>query len=493
MRFRSGLLLCLCLYFSAESFAETMKSKPNILFFFTDDQRFDTIHALGNEAIHTPNMDRLAERGTAFTRAHVMGGTSPAVCMPSRAMLHTGRSLFGIEAPGQVIDPDYKMLGEVLRENGYQTFGLGKWHNREESFNRAFADGDEIYFGGMCDHWNVPAHRYDPTGRYDGRIPMSKDPMTTNEVIWRSADHIQPGTHSSELLADGAVRFLQDYAKEDPFFLYLSFLAPHDPRTMPEKYRRMYDPAEIELPPNFMGGHPFDNGALRIRDEKLEAWPRTPEAIRKHIAEYYAMITHMDAEMGRVLEALEACGETEDTIIVLAGDNGLALGQHGLMGKQNLYDHSVRVPLVMAGPGIPAGGRSDALCYLYDIYPTLCQLAELPIPETVEGRSLVPAFEGATVRERLMLAYCHQMRGVRDDRFKLIETVVDDRRTTQLFDLKEDPWELENLAGDPLHEKRLEALRSRLETFPDEHNDIGEQGRTFWDGYENASVVRVAP
>jgi arylsulfatase A-like enzyme len=460
-----------------------MSKKPNILFFFTDDQRFDTIRALGNPQIHTPNMDRLTARGTAFTCAHIMGGTSPAVCMPSRAMLHTGRSLFRIQDQGEAISSDHVMLSELLQQHGYTTYGIGKWHNGKESFNRAFSGGDEIYFGGMCDHWNVPAYRYDPTGAYSSTIPVCKDPWTTNELVWREADHIAPGKHSSELLCDAAIRFLDHCKKEDPFFLYVSFLAPHDPRTMPEKYLRMYDPDTIELPPNFMGAHPFDNGELKIRDEMLEEWPRTPEAIRRHIAEYYGMISHANAEIGRVIDALERSGQLDNTLIVFAGDNGLALGQHGLMGKQNLYDHSVRVPLVMAGPDIPEGHQSDALCYLFDICPTLCELTGIPVPETVDGKSLVPAMNGESVRDHLLLAYCHQMRGARDEHFKLIETVVETRRTTQLFDLKADPWELENLADNPEYADRQRVLRLLLETFPSEHGDTREQGQIFWYGY----------
>ena len=153
-----------------------------------------------------------------------------------------------------------------------------------------------------------------------------------------------------------------------------------------------------------MPEHPFDNGEMVVRDEQLAPWPRTPDEMRRHIAEYYAMITHLDAQIGRVLEALEATGQAENTIIVLAGDNGLAIGRHGLMGKQNMYDHSLHVPLIMSGPGIPQNRRSDALCYLLDIYPTLCDLVGVPIPGTVEGQSLVPAMrEGISIARDVVL------------------------------------------------------------------------------------------
>ena len=182
--------------------------QPNVLFFFTDDQRFDTLAALGNSHILTPNMDRLVARGTAFTHAHIPGGTSGAVCMPSRAMLHTGRSLFHLEGAGQRIPTQHLLLGEHLRANGYDTFGSGKWHNGRDSFARSFSAGAEIFFGGMTDHWNVPAYDYDPAGRYDGKCPQVDDPFHSKEESYRDCDHIAAGTHSSELIANGALRFL---------------------------------------------------------------------------------------------------------------------------------------------------------------------------------------------------------------------------------------------------------------------------------------------
>ena len=149
-----------------------MKRKPNVLFLFTDDQRFDTVHALGNEKIKTPSINRLVRRGTTFTHAHIPSGTSGAVCMPSRAMLHSGRTLYHLNGAGDIIPEEHTTLGEMFRNNGYRTFGTGKWHNGPEAFNRSFSEGDEIFFGGMSDHWNVPVFHYDPTGRYDSTLPV---------------------------------------------------------------------------------------------------------------------------------------------------------------------------------------------------------------------------------------------------------------------------------------------------------------------------------
>ncbi|MFW5923348.1 MAG: sulfatase-like hydrolase/transferase [Planctomycetota bacterium] len=462
-------------------------SAPNVLVLFTDDQRFDTIHALGCNAIHTPNMDSLVQRGTSFTRAHIPGGTSGAVCMPSRAMMLTGRSLFHIEGAGQTIPESHVTMGQAFQEAGYDSFGTGKWHNGRGCFNRTFSDGDEIFFGGMSDHWNVPAYHYDPSGQYDSQLPVCPDPHSGNELNWRGADHINAGKHSSESIADAVINFLDDRQGDNPFFAYAAFLAPHDPRTMPEKYRRMYDPEDIELPPNFAGGHPFDNGELHIRDEMLAGFPRTPEETRRHIAEYYAMISHLDAQIGRVLNTLEEEGLAEDTIIVLAGDNGLAVGQHGLFGKQNCYEHSVRVPLVMAGPGVPAGQQSDAYAYHFDIFPTLCDLVGIDVPETVDGKSLRPVLDDPSHshRDSLYLAYTGIHRAVKDDRFKLIEYVVDGRHTmTQLFDLENDPWEMNNLAENDDYADKLSELRDLMKRYRDGWDEMEtDYGEQFWNGY----------
>ncbi len=459
--------------------------RPNVLFFFTDDQRASSISALGNGTLITPTMDRLAAHGTAFTNAHIMGGSCPAVCMPSRAMLMTGRHLFGIEGEGQTIAEDHIMLGECLQEAGYETFGTGKWHNGSKAYARSFSAGAEIFFGGMDDHWNVPACDYDPTGRYDNAQPVVRDPHRSNAVSYRQVDHIRPGKHSSELFCEAAGAFLRRQRGERPFFSYISFMAPHDPRTMPPEYLEMYDPEDIPLPPNLLPEHPFDNGELRVRDELLADFPRSPHEIRRHIAEYYAMITHADAQMGRVLEALENSGQAENTIIVLAGDNGLALGQHGLMGKQNLYEHSLHVPLIMAGPGIPQGRRCDALCYLHDLYPTLCDLLGIAVPESVQGQSLAPAMrDPSTGRPHLLHAYRGVQRAARDARYKLIEYVVGSDRHTQLFDLETDPGEMNDLSQDPASREDVDRLRRLLRRWPKALGDTRPNlGQTFWSRY----------
>ena len=464
-------------------------NKPNIVFFFTDDQRFDTIHALGNEVIKTPNIDKLVKRGTSFTQAHIPCGTSGAVCMPSRAMLHTSRSLFHLDRQGGTIPTDHTTLGEVLKSNGYNTFGTGKWHNGKEAFNRSFSHGAEIFFGGMNDHWNVPAFDYDKECKYDNRIPRCKDMHYSKKVEYQHAGHITPGLHSSKMVTNAGIDFINSQDEAKPFFAYISFLAPHDPRVMPQEFKDMYKAEDIELPPNFTGGHPFDTGALHIRDEELAQFPRTPEETKEHIADYYSMISHLDYELGRVLNTIEKKGLLDNTIIVFAGDNGLAIGQHGLFGKQNCYDHSVRVPLVFSGPGIPENQKTNSFAYLLDIYPTLCELTGIEIPSSVEGNSLKPIINDNKVilREALYFAYTEFQRAVKNEQYKLIEYCVPDReRQTQLFDIVNDPWESNNLAKSKKHTTILNKLSEKLFSLRDDWDDEkSEMGKAFWERYRN--------
>jgi arylsulfatase A-like enzyme len=247
--------------------------------------------------------------------------------------------------------------------------------------------------------------------------------------------------------------------------VYVALTSPHDPRIAPKKFRDLYDPAKLALPPNFLPEHPFDNGELKVRDELLARFPRTPAEVRQHLADYYACVSWADHNIGRILAALEKSGRATNTLVVFAGDNGLALGQHGLMGKQSVYEHSVRVPLLLAGPGVPKASRSEAFCYLMDMFPTLCDLAGLSRPAGLEGLSLAPVLRGekTSVREELFFAYRDLQRAVRTREFKLIEySVPGQPPRLQLFDLARDPWETHSLAEEPPYADVLKKLRAGL-------------------------------
>ena len=422
--------------------------RPNILILLTDDQRFDTIHALGNKEITTPYMDALVKKGTSFTHAFIQGGLSAAVCMPSRAMIMTGKTAFHLKDNGRHIPVEHALMPETFRQAGYQTFATGKWHNGRKALVRGFDMADQIMLGGMADHYEIPLYSYDPQGLYPDSLRQ-----------------LRHGTHSSQVYTDTAIRFLKDRAAEKPFFMFVSFQAPHDPRQVPRSIQNLYEPKQITLPRNYMPRHPFDNGELNVRDEELAAKPRVPAEVKQHIADYYGMLTHLDVQIGRILRTLDELNARENTVIVLAGDNGLALGQHGLMGKQNLYEHSVRVPLVFSGPGIPENQTRDQLVYLHDLYPTLCELCGLSVPETVQSSSFWPAIESNRAhRKGLVFVYKNFQRGLRTDSYKLIEYQVRTKKQSQLFDIKADPWEVDNLAEKPGYSDTLADLRQELQS-----------------------------
>lgn len=456
--------------------------RPNIVVVLADDQRYDTIHALGNRHIRTPALDSIARDGVAFTNAYMMGGMSGATCIPSRAMLLSGRSLFHLNGIGSVIPPAHATLPETFRQAGYFTFHTGKTHQDRVSFRRMFSGGDRIFgFGGyFADHFRMPVHDFDPSGKYLKEQAYIAGGADGSVRLPLKADAEPRGPHSSELFADAAIRFLRAPHARQPFLMYLAFHAPHDPRGAPPAYHRMYAAEKLPLPESFMPEHPFDNGELKVRDEALASWPRTPETVRRHLADYYAMITHMDAQIARVLQTLRETGLEKSTIVVFAGDSGLAVGNHGLFGKQNLYEaDGIKVPLMIKGPGIPKGERREAFCYLYDLFPTLCELAGISVPASVDGRSLasVLANRTAALRDHMYFAYRNCQRAVRQGRYKLIEYAAGGVTHTQLFDVVADPHELRNLSGEAKHSELLKNLRRLLETH---RTEDGEAGAEFW-------------
>lgn len=411
-----------------------MKKRPHIVITMADDQRHDLVGGLGHPMLRTPAFDRLMREGTCWTHAHCMGSTHGAVCAPSRGMLHTGRTMYHIPAAirqdyGQFRPPcdtdpaSLPLLGELLQLTGYRTFITGKWHNNRGPLTRSFREGRQVFLGGMGDHFAV-------------KVCDLRDGEFTPDRV----EH----QHSTELFTDAAVDYIARYDGEEPFFLVCAYTAPHDPRDTLPQWHAQYRPEDVALPPNFLAEHPFDNGELDVRDELLAAKPRDPDEVRKHIADYYAMTAHMDDGIGRILAALDARGLTDDTVFVHTSDHGLAVGQHGLMGKQNLYDHSMRVPLLVRGPGVAAGRRDDRLCYQHDLFPTLLQLAGADVPATCEFRSLLEA----PAYDTLFTAYREVMRAVRDDRHKLIVYRVGESVRTQLFDLHDDPWEQRDVAAE---------------------------------------------
>jgi arylsulfatase A-like enzyme len=425
--------------------------RPNFLFLYSDDQRADTIAAWGNEHIDTPVLDGLVARGYSFKRNYCMGSMHGAVCVPSRAMIMTGQAYFRIPMDLEGVDTLPQRLGEA----GYTTFVSGKWHNKERGILKSFQNGRAIMMGGMSNHLDVPLVDIVP-GSDTGKK--------------RLGNRRQGDGFSTEMFTDEAVKFLTEYDGDAPFYCYVPFTAPHDPRMPPQPYRDKYYADRPPLPPNFLTQHPFDNGALTTRDENLAPWPRTEDVIRDQLAEYYGMIEHLDAQIGRLLKALERTEYADNTYIFFASDHGLAMGSHGLLGKQSIYEHSMRSPMIVTGPTVPHG-ETQALTYLFDTVPTIVELSGIEALNPMDGSSLAPLWRGdrASLRDVIFLSYDNTQRAVVEPQWKLIRYPRID--LTQLFDLADDPFEMRNLAEVPEYADRVDAL---METLAREQERYGD-------------------
>jgi len=415
--------------------------RPNVLFLLSDDQQPDTIHALGNEVIQTPNLDKLVKSGTSFTKAICAN----PICTPSRAEILSGCDSFtnGVLDFGGRIDPKLTLWPQAMQQAGYETGYVGKWHNDGRPIDRGFEKTPGLYSGGGG-KWYEPQTDWKGmtvTG-YRGWIFQSGDGKTKYPE-----KEVGLTPNISEKFADAAIGFLKE-KRDKPFFLQVNFTAPHDPLFLPPGFEEMYDPHEIPLPVNYYPQHPFDHGNYEGRDEVLLPFPRSSEIVKETIAVYYAVISHMDREIGRILDTLKETGEYENTIIVFSSDHGLGVGRHGLRGKQNMYEHTINVPLVLSGPGIPNNQRTAAQVSLRDLYPTICELCDIPIPKSVTASSFAPILRGE--KEEIHPFVCGYFRDyqrmIRTDRWKLIEYPHLKKR--QLFDLENDPYELKNLSGE---------------------------------------------
>ncbi|MCA9267094.1 MAG: sulfatase-like hydrolase/transferase, partial [Planctomycetales bacterium] len=270
-----------------------------------------------------------------------------------------------------------------------------------------------------------------------------------------------------------AIQFLKEtWNRDKPLFMYIGFAGPHDPRVADPQWMDLYHREKIPLPGNFAPFHPIDNGWMTGRDEKLAPWPRTDDVVRRHLHDYYGCISSIDYNIGRILQTLKDLDQFDNTLIVFSSDHGLALGSHGLFGKQNLYEHSMRSPLVFAGPGVPHG-ESDALAYLFDIFPTMADLQSLPTRDDLDGKSLAPVMHGekSAVRDTVFLAYEKGQRAVRQGDWKLYRFPLVNH--SLLFNLRDDPRELHNLADNPAHAdlaaRMMKLLAEQQKLYADPH------------------------
>ncbi len=429
--------------------------RPNVLFLFNDDQRADTIGALGNPHIETPNLDRLCHAGLSFRRAYMQGAFGGATCIPSRAMLLSGQSLFHCDT-NLLRDETWPA---AFGRAGYTTFMSGKWHNGPKSLPLSFQTARSVFAGGMTNPLQAKL-----SDLQDGKLTA---PQPAKQ-------------HACAMFADEAIRFLREH-KEGPIFCYVAFDGPHDPHIVPDDFPLKYDADKIPLPANFLPQHPFDNGDMSVRDEMLLPHPRTPADVRQMNADYYRYISYLDMQIGRILDALAASPDAGNTIVVFSADSGVARGSHGLIGKQNLYEYdSVRVPLIVVGPGIPANQTTDALCYLYDVLPTLGAQCHVPAPPKSEGLDLSavlhdPTHEGHGRICCSPIATCSG-RWPRAQ-WKLIRYPKVDQ--TQLFNLKDDPLEIHNLADKPEYAAKVVEMTALLkkEMAAADDNDPNRGGK----------------
>ena len=455
--------------------------RPNVLFIIADDQSpFDFKSYNPSSPLIAPAIDNLSAEGMTFDQAYHMGSMSGAVCSPSRTMIMSGRTLWHLPPRGkkhlkreQGITRGKDILNNTLpavfNRAGYDTMRTCKKGNSYETANAQF------------------------TVRHDA----GKRGGTHETGSGWHGDRVMEYLSEREMDKD-----------EDPFFIYFGFSHPHDTRDgTPEllkKYGAVNHRDRTSLPPtnakapklplNWLPKHPFHHGHPGLRDEVSVSgvWERRDEVtIRNEIGRQLACGENIDHQVARVLKKLEAMGELENTYVFYTADHGMAIGRHGLQGKQNLYEHTWRVPLFVKGPGIKPGSRAPGNVYLLDVMATFCDLAGIKPPATCEGISFKPVLMGEkeTTREVLYGAYCGGtkpgMRSVRKGDWKLIKyDVMDGRvRETQLFNLKENPHEYIqqnhepqvmalsgakpkpnqiNLVTDPTHADKLKEMETLL-------------------------------
>jgi choline-sulfatase len=441
------------------------KDKPNILFIFADDQCFETLRSFGNDEIQTPNLDRLVRVGVTFTHAYNQGAWHGAVCVASRTMLNTGRFLWHAKNAEPNLNSEAakgRFWSQYMKKAGYDTYMTGKWHVK--------IDPKKIFDNVT----NVRPGMPNQTKQgYNRPIKGKKDVWSPYDTkfggFWKG------GKHWSEVLGDDAEQFLAQAAKSDkPFFMYLAFNAPHDPRQSPKEYVDKYPLDKVKVPINYQEGYEYKDSigcGKNLRDEKLGPFPRTEYAVKVHRQEYYAIITHMDAQVGRILDALEKTGKAENTYIFFTADHGLAVGHHGLFGKQNMFDHSVRVPLMVKGPNVPKNKRIASPVYLQDIMATSLDLAGVKMPSQVQFKSLLPLIGGKRKQsyDAIYGGYINLQRMITMDGYKMIYYPQIDK--TMLYDLKIDPMEMKNIADDTANAGIIRKLKKRFKQLQKETGD----------------------
>ena len=471
-----------------------MNRPPNILFLCTDQHRHDYVGYRGAEWLHTPHIDSLARQGTVFTHCF----TNSPVCGPARCALATGRQphRIGCLDNGSFLPLSVPTFYQRLRDYGYWTGYCGKLDlakspmpgqrilrpDGRQPEDCAFGFCDPLNSGvGMTtvDGENSPYGIYlNKHGLLDvfnddrkARMPVPGIVAVNNfgSVDVRSADMpegwferccanspLPAEYHPDAYNASRAIEWIQRADASGPWFLQVNFFGPHDPFDPPREYGERYARAEVPdaIPPE-LDDKPGYVGRKFICGD--------PEKIRYSRRQYSGAITNLDDQVGRILACLEDRGMRENTIIVFTSDHGEMLGDFGLYCKQKPYEASVRVPLVLCGPGVPDGKTVNELVEWIDLNPTLCELGGAPVLPDTDARSLLPCLRGESAchRESILSAISGgtHMRCVRDRRWKFVEN---HNTIDELYDLENDPEERRNLADDPAHAKTVKEMRQAL-------------------------------
>jgi choline-sulfatase len=429
----------------------------NVLFILADEHSRDVLGCSGDPVVDTPNLDALAARGTRFTSAYT---TSP-ICVPARASLATGRYVHEIGAWDNAFpyDGGVPSWHHHLRDRGHRVDSIGKLHFRSAEDDNGFS------------HEFDPLHVVEGVGDIQGAI-RDDAPMRRKRP---GIEEAGPGDSSyhryDERNADRACRWLEDHARDEkPWALFLSFVCPHPPYLAPPRLYRRYADADLPWPPQSdpddWPDHPVMSHFRRFFDFDR---PFDETTRKRLLAAYYGVVTHLDTQIGRVLQALEATGMAGRTRVVYTSDHGDSLGARGLFGKFTMYDESAAIPLLAAGPGVPEGALVRTPVSLVDLVPTVVEAVGAPAMAGLPGRSLWPLAASPDV-DRIVFAEYHAVGStnasymLRDARHKYVHHVG---APPQLFDMQSDPQELDDLAVRAEHRELLRTFESRLRTMLD--------------------------
>lgn len=450
-----------------------LSAKPNVLLICVDDLK-PTLGCYGDSLANTPNIDRLAQGGVQFERAYC----NQAVCSPSRNALFTGirpqtMGIYDLPTNFRTALPDAVTLPQCFKQNGYQSLSLGKMYHT--------GSGNHEDNASWTDTWNNPSVVY--------LLPESKKDNRGRGPAFEAAD-VADSEYPTGELADEAIRRLEKFGESgEPFFLGVGFRRPHLPFNSPQKYWDLYQREQFSRPewrqaPKDAPPFTLTNwGELRSYSNIPDRGPMTEELELELIHGYYAAVSYVDVQVGRLIETLEQTGLADNTIVVLWGDHGWHLGDHGQWTKHTNYEQAARIPLLFAGPNIEPGVAKKSFIETVDIYPTVCELVGIEAPGNLDGKSFRQVIEDpeAVNRERAVHVFPRGRyfgQAVRTDRYRLVEWTTASGRGEpiyELYDYQEDPEETENIASQ--HTAVVAELKALLDELPEPKRQAPQRRR----------------